>query len=261
MPSFSYGKRQPPAQSTTPTVQSVQRPAPAQNQRFGAYTGGMNTGMPAQSPFRQSNQMLGQRKRQGTGAAGAADAQAPRTGPQGPTPGTHSGPGILENWFNQRATGTDPAFEYGMGRATDDINREMAARGGYNSSFAGQRLSDMYANSVAQRQGQLDQLAAGASGEHQRRLESMFQQGMGIAGGQAGVAGAYDQAAGGAMAEGQRAQLDLMLAKAGVDQKTRQAQLDAIFGVAKTAAGFIPGVGGGGGGGGYPTGDEIYRPY
>src|SRR5262245_24710255 len=27
-----------------------------------------------------------------------------------PAFGTESGPGILESWFNQRATGTDPAF-------------------------------------------------------------------------------------------------------------------------------------------------------
>lgn len=173
------------------------------------------------------------------GAAGKyfGGAAGDTAAPAAPTAGTQSGPGILENWFNQRANGTDPGWEYGMGRASDQINRQYAARGGYNSSAATQSLSDMYSNSVSQREGQLDQLAGGASGEHQRRLEDMFSEGLGIAGGEAGVAGAYDQSAGGAMQSGQRAKLELMLSKAGVDQKTAQAELDAIFGVAKIGAG------------------------
>ena len=94
----------------------------------------------------------------------------------------------------------------------------------------------MYANAVSQREGQLDNLSAAASGAHQNSLNSMFTNGLGLANGQAGVSGVYDKAAGDAQNEGLRSQIDLMLARQGVDQKTRQGQLDAIFNVGKTGA-------------------------
>jgi hypothetical protein len=170
------------------------------------------------------------------GGAAAAPAEA------APTTGTQSGPGILENWFNQRAGGTDPGWEYGIGRASDAINKQYAARGGYNSSGAMQSLSDMYSNATSQRESQLDQLAAGASGEHQRRTDSMFGQGMGLANSQAGTAWNYDSAEGASMASNMAKQMDLMMQQSGLSQQTRQAQLDAIFGVGKMVAGAVGGA-------------------
>jgi hypothetical protein len=168
----------------------------------------------------------------GVGGGGApADAQ--------PTWGTQSGPTAIEDRYNQRATGSDPGWEYATGRATDAINKQYAARGGYNSSGAMNSIGDMFANATSQREGQLDTLANEATGAHQKSLDSMFGHGLGLAGGEAGVAGAYDQSAGGAMNAGNRAKIDLMLSKAGVDQKTRQGELDAIFGAAKTVAPFL----------------------
>lgn len=151
-------------------------------------------------------------------------------GGNGPSPfGSESGPGILEDWFNQRATGTDPAYQYALGRGISDINNEFAARGGYNSGGALRRISDFSANMASQRQGQLDALAGGASGEHQRRLESMFNIGGNIAGGKAGLAGAYDLAAGNALNSGNVAAIQAMLDRAGVDSKSKQGILNAIF--------------------------------
>lgn len=155
--------------------------------------------------------------------------------------GTQSGPGILEQWFNERANGTDPAYEYALQRGTQNINDQYAARGGYNSGAAVRSISDLTANLGAQRQSQLDALASGASGEHQRRLEDMFNEGTGLASGQAGTAGGYDMAAGSAMSQSQIQQIELQLAQAGVDQKTRQGIVDALASLGKTGAGIAGG--------------------
>lgn len=223
-PAPTLPPRAPQPVGSTPPVRSQTYP-----EKIGAYAPSTGTNMPTQSPFHQSGKTLRSRDR----ATQAANDNATPAG------GTQSGPGILENWFNQRANGTDPAYEYGTGRAADEINRNYAARGGYNSSAAMQSLSDMYSNSNAQRMGQLDQLAGGASGEHQRRLEDMFSQGQGIAGGQAGVAGAYDQSAGGAMADAYKTQMELMLGRAGVDQKTRQGELNTVTDIAGIPASYM----------------------
>jgi len=146
-----------------------------------------------------------------------------------PSPyGTESGPGILEQWFNQRANGTDPGWEYGMGRATAELNRQSAARGGFNSSASMRSLSDLYSGAVSQRESQLDALAGGASGEHQGRLNSMFNEALGLANGQAGTGSGYDINTGNNMSQMDIAQIQLALDKAGVDQKTRQAILGTI---------------------------------
>ena len=134
--------------------------------------------------------------------------------------GYASGPGILENWFNQRANGTDPGYEYAMKRGGDAIDNRMAAAGAFNSGARGQQLSDFAANMGAQREGQLDALAAGASGEYQGRLNSMFGQGLGLAGGESGINSAYDLAAGGAMSNALSALLGYTTNKAGVDSQS-----------------------------------------
>lgn len=156
-----------------------------------------------------------------------APAAAPATAPANPY-GYASGPGILENWFNQRANGTDAAYQYALKRGGDEIDNRMAAGGSFNSGARGQQLSDYAANMGAQREGQLDTLAAGASGEHQGRLNSMFGQGLGLASGESGINSAYDLAAGGAMSNALSAALGFTLNKAGVDSKSNQQGLSNI---------------------------------
>lgn len=140
--------------------------------------------------------------------------------------GTESGPGILEQWFNERATGTDPAFEYGLKRGMTTLGNRYSAMGSFNSGANAQAGSDLYANLLSQRMGQLDSLAGGASNEHLNRLAMMFGQGMGLAGGQAGTATAYDTAAAGNMQNAANNQQQLGLNKAGVDAKAFQSLLN-----------------------------------
>jgi hypothetical protein len=167
-------------------------------------------------------------KPQGSGAAFGAAAGGQMGGPvANPTQkqnpyGTESGPGILENWFNQRATGTDPAFEYASRRGMEDLGNRYAAGGSYNSGAARQGESDFMANLIAQREGQLDTLAGGASGEHQGRLNAMFNQGLGLAGGEAGTMGAYDLGAANSMNTANNAVTQMYLNKAGVDSQANQ---------------------------------------
>jgi hypothetical protein len=161
--------------------------------------------------------------------------------------GTESGPGILENWFNQRATGTDPAFEYASKRGMETLGNRYAAGGSFNSGARAQGESDFMANLVAQRMGQLDSLAGGASGEHAGRIAQMFGTGNQIAGGQAGLASAYDLGAAGNMSAAQQAQQQMALNKAGVDAKANQ----GLIGNAMNLYGLYQ-AGNRGGGGGNP---------
>jgi len=50
----------------------------------------------------------------GQSVPGGPEALQPKKPP--PAYGSESGPGILEQWFKQRAMGADPAFEYGLTR-------------------------------------------------------------------------------------------------------------------------------------------------
>ena len=134
--------------------------------------------------------------------------------------GSQSGPGILENWFNERANGTDPAYEYAMKRGMESLGNRSSAAGSFNSGAARQQESDFAANMGAQRLGQLDSLAGGASGEHQNRLNSMFGQGLGLAGGESGVNTAYDLAGGKAMSDALSALLGYTTNKSGVDSQS-----------------------------------------
>ena len=85
------------------------------------------------------------------------------------------------------------------------------------------------ANMGAQRTGQLDALAGGASGEHQNRLNSMFNQGQALAGGQSGINSAYDLAAGKSMSDALSALLGFTTNKAGVDSKSNQQGLSNLI--------------------------------
>lgn len=146
----------------------------------------------------------------------------------GPTGGSQSGPGILEQWFKQRAEGEDPAYKYSLGRGMDEIDNRMAAGGSFNSGARGLQLSDLAANMGARRMGQLDQLAAGASGEHLGRLDMMFRQALGLAGGESGLVTAYDLGAAGNMEAAADAQRNMYLNKYGVDSQGNQAAFNNI---------------------------------
>lgn len=151
--------------------------------------------------------------------------------PPPPDPlGSQSGPGILEQWFNQRANGIDKAYEYASQRGMDRLGTASAARGGFNSGAARQQESDFMANMGAQRTGQLDALAGGASGEHQNRLNSMFGQGLGLANGQSGINSAYDLTSAKAMSDALSALLGFTTNKAGVDSKSNQQGISNILG-------------------------------
>lgn len=201
------------------------------------------------------------------GAAGVKlknwiNPQAPKTGGGAPDPGSgnayknvpnasqpspygsQSGPGILESWFNQRATGTDPAFEYASKRGMDALGTRYGAAGMGNSGAARQGESDFMANLVGQRMGQLDSLAGGASGEHMGRLGMMFNQGLGLAGGQAGLASAYDLGAAGNMQAANAAQQQMFLNSAAQQQNARQGYVSNLM----TGGGLIAGARGRGGG-------------
>lgn len=184
--------------------------APGLGSNTGGFSGKMYTIYPQQ---------------QKSAAPAAPSGGGSSTGPYG----SQSGPGILESWFNQRANGTDPAFEYGLKRGSEALDNAYAAGGSFNSGARGQGLSDLYANLISQRMGQLDALAGGASGEHQGRLNSMFNQGLGLANGQAGLASAYDLGAAGNMEAANEAQNQMQLNKAGVDQQASQSHLNSLI--------------------------------
>lgn len=169
------------------------------------------------------------------GAAGSKAKQppaAPATPQATANPyGSESGPGILESWFNQRATGTDPAYQYALKRGGDDIDNRMAAGGSFNSGARGQQLSDYTANMGAQRLGQLDALAGGASGEHAGRLTQMFGTGNAIASGESGINSAYDISAANAQSDALKAALGFGVNKAGVDSQANKQGMSNLIGL------------------------------
>jgi len=218
-----------------PADRSTPRGTPNPNAPYGSVGGGSWGGGKANAlqPTPQAAPYDPAASASAAAAAGAAARDAAGMGsmPAPPTAGTESGPGILEDWFNQRAKGIDSAYEYATNRGMQKLGTASAARGGFNSGAARQQESDFMANMGAQRMGQLDSLAAGASGEHQGRLNSMFGQGLGLAGGQSGINSSYDLAAGKAMSDALSALLGFTTNKAGVDSKSNQQGLGNILGL------------------------------
>lgn len=198
--------------STAPTTQTLGTPnlgsaAPNPIQSFGQAVGGAVSGtmgssaVPAYSSLPYAGSAGGgvAPVTPGSGptptsiAPGSATAPASSAAaPSAPTYGTASGPGILQQWFDERASGTDPGWEYETGRNATALDNEYAARGGYDSGAALQGQSDLMANEEAQREGQLDTLAGGASGENLGQISQMLGAESGLASGQAGLAGQYD---------------------------------------------------------------------
>lgn len=242
---YAAAGQAPPAQTTTPaTFPGVRDPYAAVGQAPPSYEGAPNPFDAARDPYKITypGGTFGPRSKPdpvGGGGGGFFDMwgnairsardQAKDRGAAGgagtpgvPDYGSESGPGILESWFNQRAAGTDPAFEYSSRRGMEALGNRSAAAGNFNSGAARRQESDFMANLVAQRMGQLDALAGGASGEHMGRLGMMFGQGQGIAGGQAGLATAYDLGAAGNMSAANNAMNQMALNSAGQQQKANQ---------------------------------------
>lgn len=69
----------------------------------------------------------------------------------------------VEQLYNERKGGYDPAAAYEDQRATDALNTQFAARGGYNSGAGIRSIGDYYSNVGAQRSKQLADLAGQSS--------------------------------------------------------------------------------------------------
>lgn len=158
-----------------------------------------------------------------TKPAAPAQAQSPY--------GSESGNTYLEDRYLSRLNGTDQAFNYAAKRGMEDLGNRYSSAGAYNSGAARQGESDFYANLTAQSQGQLDALAAGATGARQNKLNAMFGQGLGLAGGESGINSAYDIAAAGAQKDALAAALGYGVNKAGVDSQSTQQGLGNITGI------------------------------
>jgi hypothetical protein len=189
-------------------------------------------------------------------------AQIADKSPRGPKPvstvaappnpfGTESGNTYLEDRYLARLYGTDPAFNYAQQRGMQALGNQYSAAGMANSGAARQGESDFMANLIAQSQGQLDTLAAGATGARQRKVEDMFNEGTGIAGGLAGAGTAYDLGAAGNMTAAANAQQQMALNKAGVDARANQ-------GLINNAMSLYSLYQGGGGGGSYYNASNPY---
>jgi hypothetical protein len=136
--------------------------------------------------------------------------------------GTQSGPGIIGQWFNERANGTDPGWEYGVNRGMTALNNQYGAAGDAFSGAAQQAKSDFLANAMSQREGQLDALAGGYSAENQGAINSMLNSGLGIAGGEAGTMGGYDLGAANSLNNLGSVLASILSSKAGAIQQQNQ---------------------------------------
>lgn len=255
MPSWAPGRG--------PGWRPQQPPAAPRPPQRGTNPGGM--AQRTQNRAGAESAARGARYRQATGTQLPAGGGAPGWG-------SESGPTYLEQRYTDRLNGVDAAANYALKRGGDDIDRRMMAGGAFNSGARGQQLSDFGANVYAKSQEQLDQLAAGATGARQRKLESMFGQGLGIAGGMAGVQSLYDTASAGYTNQGNQTALGLGINKAGVDSQANQQFLNNVFSGLSLGTGFGGGPRPGGvsnlyappgpvgSGGGYSGGYGAYQP-
>lgn len=198
----------------------------------GGTTGTMGaTGMPASPPTPASPYAYNPTSTPSTFSPASSPAAAAT-----PDYGTNSGPGIMQQWFNERATGTDPGWEYGNKVGLTALDNAAAARGGYNSGAAEANDSNFMANSLAQREGQLDALAGGASAENTAETGQMVGLGMGLAGGEAGLGGAYDVAGANAMSGANNAGLQYGAQATMLPYMANQNFMNQMFGLGGLAA-------------------------
>ncbi len=176
-----------------------------------------------------------------TGALPSANKKMAYDGTGAPVPtnqyGTESGPGIMEQWFGERANGTDPGYEYTTGRGMKALDNAYAARGMYNSGAATQGQSDFLANSGAQREGQLDQLAGAADASRNTHLATMLGLGTGLAGGEAGLGAGYDITGANAMGSANNTGLGYGAQASVIPYSANQNFMNQIFGLVGAGAG------------------------
>jgi hypothetical protein len=167
-----------------------------------------------------------------------------------------------ETLYDQRKNGNDPAAQYEDTRATEGINKQLAARGRYNSGAGVRQISDYLANANAQRSHDLGTLAAGAdssratlntgygnaasgaSGEESKYFGDLSKNSLSLANAKADTFGHYSDRGDDAYQQGKDRELDSKLAAMGVDAATRK-QLISDGGDAVDA--YIKANGGGGG--------------
>lgn len=178
-------------------------------------------------------------------------------------------PTNLESLYSERKAGGNQYEDYEDKRATDAINRAMAARGGFNSGNARRGITDYYANVGAQRDRDLASLAgaadasrlglsnayggsaSGASGEQRGYFSDVGDAARGASGEQSDyykslTSGAFDlskakadlyadfAARGGqAYSEGELANIEAKLAAAGVDAATIKAFMQDVKDIGK----------------------------
>ncbi len=106
-----------------------------------------------------------------------------------------------ETLYNERKDGSDPAARYQDTRAVEDINRQLAARGGFANTAGFRQIDDYYANANAQRSQQLAALAAGADTSRLGKNNQLGQAATGASGEQDTYTGRLGQAATGASHE------------------------------------------------------------
>lgn len=143
-----------------------------------------------------------------------------------------------EQLYNERKSGNDPAAAYQDQQAYTAINRQLAARGRYNSTPGVRQITDYQANANAQRSQQLASLAggadssrlgvdnaygnaaSGASGEQSKYFNDLMNNSQSLAQAKADTFGHYSDEGGAAFSQGQMAKIEAQMQAAGVDAAT-----------------------------------------
>jgi hypothetical protein len=159
-----------------------------------------------------------------------------------------------EQLYNERKGGYDPAQAYEDQQATQQINRQLAARGMYNSTGGVRQITDYQANIGAQRSKALADLASGAdtsrlgldqayggaaqgaSGEESKYFNDLTNNSTNLANDKASVFQHYSDLGGSAYQQGKAAQIEAILAMRNVDPASRQQMVNDILGVGTGAA-------------------------
>lgn len=165
-----------------------------------------------------------------------------------------------EELYNARKSGNDPAAAYEDQRATENINKQLAARGRFNSGPGVRQVSDYLANANAQRSHQLAELAGGADSSRLSRDNAYGESAKGASGEEskyfnditsgyqtandamASTFGHFSDEGSQAYMDGKKAQMDARLAAQGVDAATRKQMVDDVF---KGIGAYEKGSGGG----------------
>lgn len=168
-----------------------------------------------------------------------------------------SGPGYLEQLYQQRQQGTDPYYnrlrETGLAR----LGQAAAARGKFNSGGAMAGEGTYLADLAAKESHDMAGLAGGASQERSDRYKSVFDASQQLGGAKAGLQERSTLGQWATLSEGEKAHIQQQLAAAGVDlskYRDDEQMLLGVLGILGSVGGTAfgsrgRGAGGGGGGG------------